>query len=107
MHTCVTYRPRNPAPPELLPMLVEGSKQWLDRYGDRFQTLWFFPQGGGFGVSEITDEAEIMEIMAYNPFTPYCDVDVQICVEARAALTIYERMVNEQMAAMSAGAPAR
>ena len=103
MHTCVTYKPRNPAPPELLPMLLEGAKQWLDRHGDKFTTLWFYPQGGGCGMSETADEAELMEIMTDNPFTPYCDVEVQVCVDPRTALDIYGRMLAERMAAMGAG----
>ncbi|MFL5896072.1 MAG: hypothetical protein ACJ76Z_13300 [Thermoleophilaceae bacterium] len=103
----MTYKPRNPAPPEMLPMMLEGTKQWLDKYGDRFTALWWFAQGGGVGISEVMDEGELMRMMAEHPFTPYCDIEVQICVDPRTGVDAYSQVMNERMAAMAGnGAPA-
>jgi hypothetical protein len=102
MHVCVTYRPRMAPPPEMLPMMVEGSRQWTDRWGEKFDTLWWFTQGGGVGVMEASDEAELMRMMAEHPFTPYCDVEIQVCVDPRTGLDIYGQVLAERMAAMAA-----
>jgi hypothetical protein len=106
MHTCVTYRVRTPAPPEMLPMMIEGTKQWLDRYGEKFEALWWYPQGGGIGILEVADEAELMRMFAENPFTPYCDVEIQACVDPRTGIDTFAQVTAERMAAMGAGSAA-
>ena len=102
MNTCVTYRPRQAPPPEMLPMMIEGTQQWLDKYGERFSTLWWYAGGGGFGVTDQMDENEIARMMAEHPFTAYCDVDVQICVDPRTGVDTFRQVVAERVAAMSA-----
>lgn len=103
MHTCVTYKPRTPAPPEMLPAMLEGTRQWLDRYREKFDSLWWFAQGGGVGIIDVGDEAEIMRMMAEHPFTPYCDVEVQICVDPRTGLEAFGQAFQQQMALAGAG----
>ena len=98
MHTCVIYKARTPAPPELLPMMVEGTKQWIERYGEKFDTLWWFAQGGGIGILEVESEAELMRMFAEHPFTPYCDVEIQACVDPRTGIDTYSGVVAERMA---------
>ena len=98
MHVCVTYKPRTPAPPEMLPIMVEGTKQWIDNYGEKFETLWWFAQGGGVGLMEVDSEADLMRMMAEHPFTAYCDVDVQVCVDPRTGIDTYGQVVAQQMA---------
>jgi hypothetical protein len=83
--------------------MLEGTKQWLDRNGDKFETLWWFPQGGGFGLTDIADEGEIMRVMAEHPFTPYCDVEVQICVDPHTGLEAFRQAMQQQMAIAGAG----
>lgn len=113
MHTCVTYRARQSAPPEMLPMMLEGTKRWLDKYGDKFDTLWWYAQGGGVGILEVESEAELMRMFAEHPFTPYCEVEIHACVDPRTGVDTYGQVIAEQMAAMAAmaamagsGAPA-
>jgi uncharacterized protein with GYD domain len=103
MRTCVTYTPRHPAPPDMLPMMLEGTKQWLDRYGEKFDSLYWFAQGGGVGILEVSDEAELMRMMAEHPFTAYCDVETQTLVDPRTGIDTYSQVVAERMAAMRAG----
>ena len=102
MNTCVTYRTRQAPPPEMLPMMIEGTQQWLDKYGDKFATLWWFAGGGGLGISDKMDENEIMRMMAEHPWTPYCDVDVQICVDPRSGIDAFRQVMAERAAAMAA-----
>jgi hypothetical protein len=103
MHTCVTYTPRHPVPPEMLPTMLEGTKQWIDRHGDKFETLWWFAQGGGIGILEVADETELMRLMAEHPFTAYCDVETHAVVEPRTGVDQYSQVLAERMAAMGAG----
>jgi hypothetical protein len=88
----------------MLPMMLEGTTMWLDKYGERFTSLWWFAQGGGVGISEVMDEAELLRMMAEHPFTAYCDVEVQICVDPRTGVDSYKAIVAERMAMMAAAA---
>ena len=103
MHVCVTYKPRNPAPPEMLPMMLEGTRQWVDKYGEKFDTLWWYAQGGGVGIMEVSDDAELMRMMAEHPFTPYCDVEIQSCIDPRTGIDIYAQRLADMAAMMNAG----
>ena len=102
MHTCVTYRPRSAPPAEMLPMMLEGTKQWIDRYGEKFDTLWWFHAGGGVGILDVDDEAALMRMMAEHPFTPYSDVEIHACIDPRTGIDIYGQVMAERMAAMGA-----
>jgi hypothetical protein len=102
VHVCVTYKPHSAPPPEMLPMMIDGTRQWIDHYGDKFETLWWFAQGGGVGVMEASDEVDLMRMMAEHPFTPYCDVDVQVCVDPRTGVDTFGTVVQERVAAMQA-----
>jgi hypothetical protein len=83
-------------------MMLEGTEQWLDKYGDKFSTLWWFAGGGGLGISDQMDENELMRMMTEHPFTAYCDVEVQICVDPRTGIDTFKSVAAERVAAMSA-----
>jgi hypothetical protein len=86
----------------MLPMMIEGTRQWLDRYGEKFDTLWWYAQGGGIGILEVEDEAELMKMFAEHPFTPYCDVEIHACVDPRTGIDTYGQVVAQQMAMAAA-----
>lgn len=98
MRVAVIYRPGSPAPPEAVPMLMEAMGQWVAKYGKQFSTIEFFVGGGGFGVVDVADSAELLRITAENPFSPFSDVEIQPVVEPSAAMAI----MNEALAARSA-----
>ena len=88
MRVAVVYRPRNVPPLEAFPMLMGAMSQWVEKYGGRFTTLEFFVGGGGFGVIEIDDSAELQRIAAENPFTPFSEVEIKPVVEPGSAIAI-------------------
>ena len=91
MRVAVIYRPRQAAPPEMIPMMMAGMGAWLEKYGSRFSTLEFFVGGGGFGVIDVDDSAELARIAAEHPFTPFAEVEFRPVVEpARAMDTLRE-----------------
>ena len=97
MRVAVIYRPRNPAPPEAIPMLMGAMGQWVEKYGKRFSTLEFFVGGGGFGVIDVDDSSELHRMTAENPFTPFSEVEIRPVVEPSAAMAI----LNEAFAAFA------
>lgn len=97
MRVAVVYRPRSAPPLEAVPMLMGAMSQWVETYGGRFTTLEFFVGGGGFGVIEIDDSAELQRIAAENPFTPFSDVEIRPVVEPGAAIAI----LSEAFAALA------
>lgn len=86
MKIAVIYRPRNAPPPEIMPGLLDGTRQWHDRYASRFEQLYFFTNGGGFGVADVDDSAELMRMSAEHPFTPFSDVEIRPVLAAPDAL---------------------
>src|ERR671932_772513 len=75
MRVALIYRPRNAAPPELVPQLFQQMREWITRYESRMETIGFFVSGGGFAVLDSEDAAELQRMTAENPFTPFADVE--------------------------------
>lgn len=86
MKIAVIYRPRTTPPPEVMPELFAGVAEWIKNHGERFESLYFFAGGGGFGVADVNDSAEVLKMTAEHPFTVYSDVEVRAAVEPDAAL---------------------
>jgi muconolactone delta-isomerase len=72
---------------------------WLERYSGRMSALEFFIGGGGFGVIDIDDSAELHRIISEHPFTPFADVEIRPVVEPQAAMA----NLREVSAARAAG----
>jgi Domain of unknown function (DUF3303) len=69
-------------------MMMGAMGQWVEKYGARFSTLEFFVGGGGFGVIDVDDSADLQRIAAENPFTQFSEVEIKPVVEPGAAMAI-------------------
>jgi hypothetical protein len=56
---------------------MAGLGAWVEKYGSRMSTLEFFIAGGGMGVIDIDDSAELHRMLAEHPFTPFADVEIR------------------------------
>ena len=99
MRVAIIYRPKSPPPFEALPGLTQGMAGWLEKYGSRFSPLEFFVGGGGFGVTDIDDSAELHRIVAEHPFTPFADVEIRPVLDPATAMA----NLREAFAARAAG----
>ena len=86
MKIAVIYRPRNTPPLEAAPMMVDGIEQWLKAYEDRFEFVYLFAGGGGFGVGDFEDSAEVQKMVAEHPFTPFSDVEIKVVLDSATAI---------------------
>ena len=86
MRVAVIYRPKHPVPREAIPMMVDAMAAWAEKYGPRFSTLEFFVAGGGFGVIDIDDSAELNRMTAENPFTTFSEVEIRPVVDPAVGL---------------------
>ena len=86
MRVAVIYRPRNAPPFELMPQLIQRMTEWVGRYQERAEMTYFFVGGGGFGVIDIDDSAELQRMLAEHPFTPFADVEIRPVVDPDTAL---------------------
>jgi hypothetical protein len=100
VRVAVIYRPRNPPPLEAIPMLAAGLGQWLENYGKRFSTIEFFVAGGGLGVIDIDDSAELNRMTAENPFTPFSEVEIRPVVDPSVALATMAEVYAARAKAM-------
>jgi hypothetical protein len=93
VRVAIIYRSRSAAPIEALPMLMGALGQWVETYSKRFLTLEFFVIGGGLVLADIDDSAELNQIVAENPFTPFMDVEIMPVVEPATAMATYGEVV--------------
>ena len=82
-------------------MLMGALGQWVETYSKRFSTLEFFVIGGGLVLADIGDSAELNQIVAENPFTPFMDVEIMPVVDPGTAMAAY----GEAVASFAAPAP--
>jgi len=88
MRFAVIYRPKHPAPAELLPELLKGMGEWMQNNAGRVENVQFFIDGGGFGTIETDDPSEISRIIAAHPFTQYSDVEVKPLIDPATAMAV-------------------
>jgi hypothetical protein len=88
MRVAVIYRPKFAPPPERIPELMQGLSGWLSENQGRFTTMEFFVGGGGFGVGDVADSADLQRMVASHPFTPFSDVEIRPVVEPAQAMQI-------------------
>jgi Domain of unknown function (DUF3303) len=104
MRVAVIYRPRNPPPVEAIPMMAAGLGEWVEKHGPRFSVLEFFVAGGGFGVIDVDDSAELNRIAAENPFTPFSEVEIRPVVDPSAGLATMAEVYAARARAAAGGA---
>jgi Domain of unknown function (DUF3303) len=86
MKIVVIYRPRHTPPFEAIPGMFEGVAEWIEKYGDRFESLYFFAGGGGIGIADVDDSAELQRMTAEHPFTIYADIEFYPAIDPETAL---------------------
>lgn len=76
----------------MMPELMQGMSAWLGEYGNRFSTIEFFVGGGGFGVLDVSDSADLQRMVAANPFSPFSEVEIRPVVEPGEAMEILQEV---------------
>jgi hypothetical protein len=100
MRFLVVATPSTVAPPELVPSLIDGAEQWQQRYADQLEAFGLFPAGGGFGIVNVVDEAELHRMIVEMPFSPFSDHMIQPIVDGATGL----QQAREAFAAIAASA---
>lgn len=100
MRFLVVATQKSPAPPEIVPTLIDAAEKWQERYTDKLEAFGLFPGGGGFGIADVSGEAELHRVILENPFTPFSDYEIRVIVDAPTAW----RQAREVFAAMTASA---
>ena len=98
MRCAITYTPKDRPPPEEMPELLQRMGEWLSEYGSRMSVIEFFVGGGGFGVIDIADSAELHRITAANPFTPFSEVEIRPVVQPQQAMQILQEVFTQAAA---------
>ena len=96
MKALVIARPKFPIPPEQAPMIVQGGLDWYEAHKDRFTEFGTFIGGGGFGVVEVEDAAELSKMITEMPFARFSDIKAELYVEGDGGM----RQFQEALAAM-------
>ena len=81
MRFLVTMVPRQTPPPDMIMPMIEQAQAWHERYADRFESFGLFPGGGGFGVIDVGDEAELHRVIGENPFALFSELTIRAAVQ--------------------------
>jgi hypothetical protein len=100
MKALVIGLPKFQIPPDQLSSIVEGAIEWQERHQDKLSAFGSFPGGGGFGIVEVADEAELNQLIIEMPFSWFSDVQVRPFVEGVTGLQQLKQAVDA-MAAMA------
>ena len=101
MQALVIGLPRFQIPPDQLPSIADGAIDWYERHRDKFSAFGTFPGGGGFGVVEVADEAELNQLIIEMPFSWFSDVQVRPFVDGIEGLQQFKQAVEAMAAAMA------
>jgi len=90
MKFAIIYRPKHPPPPDAMPELLSAMGEWMQTNGSKAEALHFFVGGGGFGIFETDDAAELSAMISSHPFTPYSDVEIKATLDPATAMTVLQ-----------------
>jgi hypothetical protein len=100
MRFLVTTDPKHMAPPELIPMLIDGMDGWLSKYKSNFVAVWSSAgKPGGGGIVEVDSPEQLDQMMIEFPFGPFSEIRIMPIVELRESLRKVKAHF-EQVAAM-------
>jgi hypothetical protein len=91
----VTIRPKFPIPPDQLGQMIQGFVAWRERYRSKMESFYFYAgKGGGAGVVNAADEAELSQMMLEWPFTFFSDIDIEPVVDGDVGLIQLQAVVQ-------------
>lgn len=98
MRFLITMTPRAAPPPDMIVGMIEQAQAWHERHADRFESFGVFPGGGGFGVIEVQDEAELHRIVGENPFAFLSEVTTRAAVRPEVGFEQAKAIFSARMA---------
>lgn len=81
MRALVVSIPRQTPPPDVVLGMVDAAEAWQERWSGSLESFGLFPGGGGYGVVDVADEAELHRLMAEMPFSPFNEVTIRVIVD--------------------------
>jgi muconolactone delta-isomerase len=88
-------------PPEHLPMMAQGFAGWRNQYRDKMEAFFFFAgRAAGGGILNVTDEAELNQIVNDWPLAPFSEIEIMPIVDGDVALKQFQSMAEKITAQM-------
>ena len=82
-------------PPDHLTMVAQGFIEWRTRYRDKMDEFFFFAgRTAGGGIFNVSDEAELNQIVNEWPLAPFAEVDIMPLVDGDVALEQFQSMAE-------------
>jgi hypothetical protein len=95
MKVLVTARPKFPLPPDQLGPLTEGFVDWREHHRSKMEAFYFFAgKGGGCGIVNVADEAELNQVMLEWPFAFFSDVEIEPLVDGDVGLQQFQAAIR-------------
>lgn len=101
MRVLVLTNSKFPPPPEHVKTMINGFAQWREQYRNKMEAFFFYAgRNAGGGILNVSDEAELNQIINDWPLTPYSDIDVIPIVDGDVALKQLQARVDRMMEMM-------
>ena len=95
MRFMLIARPQFPIPPDQVPALVAGFRQWWGRHRQHWEAAGFWAgENGGGGIANVPDEATFHRMMVEWPFTPFSHLEARALVDVDAALDTWDEALR-------------
>lgn len=91
-------------PPDYLPMAAQGFTEWREKYRHKMDEFFFFAgrQAGGC-IFNVSDEAELNEIVNEWPLAPFTETDIIPLVDGDVALKQFNELAQRASGQMGGG----
>ena len=97
MRALIVARQKTPPPMEMMPIIVDGFRQWRDQYRDQMDRFSFFASAtGGCGIVTVDNEMDLHKLVASWPLTLYSDMQVEVLVDGDEALQFLAEFIQSQ-----------
>ena len=87
MRFLIITEPKHMTPPEIVPMLVDAMKGWLEKYKSNIVETWSSAGvAGGGGIAEVESIEQLDQMMIEFPFGPFSDIQISPITELSKSL---------------------
>ena len=94
MRYLITTSRGTPGSPDQVPSMLWGIREWRQRHRNRMDGFWFYEAGGGCGIVNVEDPAEVDEIVTSWPLAPHSRLSVHPLVDGDETLEQMEQQLE-------------
>jgi len=102
MRVCILVDPNIPPPPDMMLKFLQGFAGWREKWRAKMPVFEFWAgRGGGMGIVDVANEAELSQMMMEFPFAPFSHIEARPICNGDDALKRMTATMQEMMKQMA------